>query len=53
MELDKIEKTDWTKENLFNQLLGYSVLGDAYGVLKRRNLIMQELTIQMNMSIKK
>ena len=37
-ELDKIEKTDWTKENLFNQLLGYSVLGDAYGVLKRSNL---------------
>lgn len=37
-ELDKIEKTDWTKENLFNQLLGYSVLGDAYGALKRRNL---------------
>ena len=37
-ELAKIEKTDWTKENLFNQLLGYSVLGDAYGALKRRNL---------------
>lgn len=37
-ELDKIEKTDWTKENLFNQLLGYSVLGDAYGALKRHNL---------------
>lgn len=37
-ELAKIEKTDWTKENLFNQLLGYSVLGDAYSALKRRNL---------------
>ena len=37
-ELDKIEKTDWTKENLFNQLLGYRVLGDAYGILKSREL---------------
>lgn len=33
-ELSKIEQTDWAKENLFNQLIGYCVLGDAYGILK-------------------
>ena len=32
-ELSKIEQTDWAKENLFNQLIGYCVLGDAYGVV--------------------
>ena len=37
-ELSKIEQTDWTKENLFNQLIGYCVLGDAYGILKSREL---------------
>lgn len=31
-ELSKIEQTDWAKENLFNQLIGYCVLGDAYGI---------------------
>ena len=37
-ELSKIEQTDWSKENLFNQLIGYCVLGDAYGILKSREL---------------
>lgn len=37
-ELSKIEQTDWAKENLFNQLIGYCVLGDAYGILKSREL---------------
>ena len=37
-ELSKIELTDWAKENLFNQLIGYCVLGDAYGILKSREL---------------
>lgn len=32
-ELSKIEQTDWSKENLFNQLIGYCILGDAYGVV--------------------
>lgn len=37
-ELSKIEQTDWAKESLFNQLIGYCVLGDAYGILKSREL---------------
>lgn len=37
-ELSKIEQTDRSKENLFNQLIGYCVLGDAYGILKSREL---------------
>lgn len=37
-ELSKMEQTDWPKENLFNQLIGYCVLGDAYGILKSREL---------------
>lgn len=37
-ELSKIEQVDWSKENLFNQLMGYCVLGDAYGTLKSRDL---------------
>lgn len=37
-ELSKIEQTDWAKENLLNQLIGYCVLGDAYGILKSREL---------------
>lgn len=37
-ELSKIEQIEWSKENLFNQLIGYSVLGDAYGILKSREL---------------
>ena len=37
-ELSKIELTDWAKENLFNQLIGYCVLGDAYGILKSQEL---------------
>lgn len=32
-ELSKIEQTDWAKETLFNQLIEYCVLGDAYGVV--------------------
>lgn len=37
-ELSKMEQTDWPKENLFNQLIGYCVLGNAYGILKSREL---------------
>lgn len=37
-ELSKIEQTDWSKENLFNQLIGYCVLGDTYRILKSREL---------------
>lgn len=37
-ELSKFEQIDWSKENLFNQLIGYCVLGDAYGALKSREL---------------
>ena len=37
-ELSKIEQIEWSKENLFNQLIGYCVLGDAYGILKNREL---------------
>lgn len=37
-ELSKIEQIEWSKENLFNQLMGYCVLGDAYGTLKSREL---------------
>lgn len=37
-ELSKIEQIEWSKENLFNQLIGYCVLGDAYGILKTREL---------------
>ena len=37
-ELARIENTDWSKENLFNCLLGYCVLGDAYSSLKQREL---------------
>ena len=32
-ELSKIEQTDWAKENLFNQLIGYCVLGDTCAIL--------------------
>lgn len=32
-ELSKIEQTDWPKENLFNQLIGYCVLGDTCAIL--------------------
>lgn len=45
-ELSKIEQTDWAKENLFNQLIGYCVLGDAYGILNCKNGdIRQEILI--------
>ena len=37
-ELSKVEQIEWSKENLFNQLIGYCVLGDAYGILKTREL---------------
>ena len=32
-ELSKIEQTDWAKESLFNQLIGYCVLGDTCAIL--------------------
>lgn len=37
-ELSRFESTDWTKENMFNQLLAYNALGTAYGNLKYKNL---------------
>lgn len=37
-ELSYFESVDWTKENYFNQLLAYTALGSAYGVLKCKNL---------------
>ena len=37
-ELANFERIDWTKENLFNQLLAYNALGAAYGNLKSKNL---------------
>ena len=37
-ELSQFEKIDWTKENIFNQLLAYNALGAAYGNLKSKNL---------------
>lgn len=37
-ELSRFESIDWTKENMFNQLLAYNALGAAYGNLKYKNL---------------
>lgn len=37
-ELSHFETIDWTKENMFNQLLAYNALGAAYGNLKRNSL---------------
>lgn len=37
-ELANFERIDWTKENLFNQLLAYNALGAAYGNLKSKSL---------------
>lgn len=37
-ELSRFENIDWTKENMFNQLLAYNALGAAYGNLKSKNL---------------
>ena len=37
-ELSHFETIDWTKENMFNQLLAYNALGTAYGNLKRNSL---------------
>lgn len=37
-ELSRFESIDWTKENMFNQLLAYNALGAAYGNLKSKNL---------------
>ena len=37
-ELTKFESIDWTKENMFNQLLAYNALGAAYGNLKSKSL---------------
>lgn len=37
-ELARFERIDWTKENMFNQLLAYNALGAAYGNLKSKNL---------------
>lgn len=52
-ELSKIEQIEWSKENLFNQLIGYCVLGDAYGILKPESWISERRTITTNMSIRK
>ncbi len=37
-ELTRFESVDWSKENMFNQLLAYNALGSAYGNLKSKNL---------------
>ena len=37
-EVSYLEGRDWAKENMFNKLLGYSVLGDAYCALKTKCL---------------
>ena len=37
-ELSRFESIDWTKENMFNQLLAYNALGAAYGNLKSKSL---------------
>lgn len=37
-ELARFESVDWSKENMFNQLLAYNALGAAYGNLKSKNL---------------
>lgn len=37
-ELSRFECIDWTKENMFNQLLAYNALGAAYGNLKSKYL---------------
>lgn len=37
-ELSRFETIDWTKENMFNQLLAYNALGAAYGNLKSKSL---------------
>lgn len=37
-ELSRFEGIDWSKENMFNQLLAYNALGAAYGNLKSKNI---------------
>lgn len=37
-ELARFERIDWSKENMFNQLLAYNALGAAYGNMKCKNL---------------
>lgn len=37
-ELARFESVDWSKENMFNQLLAYNALGASYGNLKGKNL---------------
>lgn len=37
-ELSRFESIDWTKENMFNQLLAYNALGAAHGNLKSKSL---------------
>lgn len=37
-ELHRFETVDWTKENMFNQMLSYYILASAYGALKNRKL---------------
>lgn len=37
-DVRQYESMDWSKENLFNQLLGYFALANAYGQLKSKTL---------------
>ena len=37
-EVNRIESIDWKKENMFNQLLAYTVLASAYCTLKCKKL---------------
>lgn len=37
-ELSYFENMDWSRENLFNQLLAYNVFASAYGILKQQTL---------------
>jgi len=37
-EIKRLEGVDWKKENIFNQLLAYSVFGSAYCALKCKKL---------------
>ena len=37
-EVNRIERIDWKKENMFNQLLAYTVLASAYCTLKCKKL---------------
>lgn len=52
-ELSRFESIDWTKENMFNQLLAYNALGAAYGNLKSKTLITQRLITIASTSIRR